>query len=49
MLATGTTGTDGTISFTVTPKVKTQYQLVFAGDSTHKASESNVVTLRAVK
>ncbi len=49
VLATGTTGTGGTVSFTVSPKVKTQYQLVFAGDSTYKASESNVVTLRPVK
>ena len=49
VVATGTTGTGGTVSFTVSPKVKTQYQLVFAGDSTYKASESNVVTLRPVK
>jgi hypothetical protein len=49
VVATGTTGTGGTISFTVSPKVKTQYQLVFAGDATYKASESNVVTLRPVK
>jgi hypothetical protein len=37
------------VSFTVTPKVKTQYELVFAGDSTHKGSASDVVTLRPVR
>jgi ABC-type glycerol-3-phosphate transport system substrate-binding protein len=49
VVATGTTGTGGTVSFTVSPKVKTQYELVFAGDSTYKASDSNVITLLRVK
>jgi len=49
VVATGTTATGGTVSFTVTPKVKTQYELVFAGDSTYKASDSDVITLRPVK
>ena len=47
---TGTTGTNGAITFTlVTPKVKTQFKLVFAGDSTYRASHSNVITLRPAK
>jgi hypothetical protein len=49
VVATGTTDSTGTVSFTVSPKVKTQYELVFAGDSTFKASDSNVITLRPVK
>jgi len=49
VVATGTTATGGTVSFTVTPKVKTQYELVFTGDATHKASDSNVITLRPVR
>ena len=48
VVTTGTTATGGTVSFTVTPKVKTQYELVFAGDSTYKASDSNVITLRPI-
>jgi hypothetical protein len=46
---TGTTGTDGSVTFTVAPTAKTQYKLVFAGDSTHRKSHSNVITLKAVK
>jgi hypothetical protein len=49
VVATGTTGTTGGISFTVTPKAKTQYELVFAGDPTHRGSHSNVITVRPVK
>ena len=46
----GTTGTNGAITFTlVTPKTKTQFKLVFAGDSTYRASHSNVITLRPAK
>jgi hypothetical protein len=46
----GTTGTNGAITFTlVTPKTKTQFKLVFAGDSTYRASHSNVITLAPVK
>lgn len=49
VVATGTTATGGTVAFTVTPKVKTQYELVFAGDSTYQGSQSNVITARPVK
>jgi hypothetical protein len=49
VVATGTTGTSGAITFDVTPKVKTQFKYVFAGDSTYRASHSNVVTLSPVK
>jgi hypothetical protein len=47
---TGTTGANGAITFTlVTPKTKTQFKLVFAGDSTYRASHSNVITLSPVR
>lgn len=47
---TGATGTNGAITFTlVTPTVKTQFKLVFAGDSTYRASHSNVITVKPVK
>ena len=49
VVATGATGTGGTITFDVTPKVKTQFKYVFSGDSTYRASQSNVVTLRPAK
>ena len=49
VVATGMTGTGGTITFDVTPKTKTQFKYVFAGDSTHRASHSNVITLRPAK
>ena len=46
----GTTGTNGAITFTlVTPKMKTQFKLVFAGDSSYRASHSNVITLAPAK
>ena len=48
-VGTGTTGSNGAVTFTVAPTVKTQYKLVFAGDSTHRRSHSNVITLKAVK
>ncbi|SRR5258707_11040302 len=48
-VATGTTGADGSVTFTVAPTVKTQFKLVFAGDSTFRKSHSNVITLKAVK
>jgi hypothetical protein len=48
-VTTGTTGTDGSVSFTVAPTAKTQYKLVFGGDSTYRKSHSNVITLKAVK
>jgi hypothetical protein len=48
-VGTATTGSDGSVQFTVAPAVRTQYKLVFAGDSTHRKSHSNVITLKAVK
>jgi hypothetical protein len=48
-VATGTTGADGSVTFTVAPAVKTQFKMVFAGDSTFRKSHSNVITLKAVK
>lgn len=48
-VATGTTGSGGSVTFTVAPTVKTQYKLVFAGTSSFKKSHSNVITLKAVK
>lgn len=49
VVATGATGTGGAITFDVTPKAKTQFKYVFAGDSTYRASHSNVITLSPVK
>jgi hypothetical protein len=49
MVATGTTGADGSVTFTVAPTTRTQFKLVFAGDSTFRKSHSNVITLKAVK
>jgi hypothetical protein len=49
VVATGATGTGGAITFDVTPKAKMQFKYVFAGDSTYRASHSNVVTLSPVK
>jgi hypothetical protein len=46
---TATTGADGSVSFTVAPTVRTQYKLVFAGDSTHRKSHSNVITVKVVR
>lgn len=46
-IATGTTGSDGSVTFTVAlPSTKTQFEMVFAGDSTHRKSHSNVVLLK---
>jgi hypothetical protein len=46
-IGTGTTGSDGSVTFTVTlPSKKTQFEMVFAGDSTHRKSHSNVVLLK---
>jgi hypothetical protein len=42
---TATTASDGSVSFTVTPTTKTQFELRFAGDSTYRKSHSNVITL----
>jgi DNA-directed RNA polymerase specialized sigma24 family protein len=49
VVATGTTGTGGTITFDVTPKVKTQFKYVFAGEGSYRASHSNVITLSPPK
>ena len=46
---TGTTGTNGSVTITVAPTTKTQYKLVFGGDSTYRKSHSNTITLKAVK
>ena len=48
-MATGTTGADGSVTFTVAPTARTQFKMVFAGDSTYRKSHSNVITLKAVK
>jgi hypothetical protein len=48
VVATHTTGSKGGVSFTVTPsKGKHQYELVFAGTKTYKASHSSIVTVTA--
>lgn len=44
-----TTAANGAVTFTVAPAAKTQYKLVFAGDTTHRKSASNVITLKAVR
>jgi hypothetical protein len=49
VVTTGTTGADGSVTFTVAPTTRTQYKMVFAGDSTFRKSHSNVITLKAVK
>ncbi len=47
VVATGTTGSDGSVTFTITaPTVKTQFEMVFAGDSTYRKSHSNVISLK---
>ena len=49
VVGTGTTGADGSVTFTVAPTTRTQFKLVFGGDSTFRKSASNVITLNAVK
>ena len=49
VVATGTTDANGSVTFTVAPTTRTQFKLVFAGDSTFRKSHSNVITLKAVK
>ena len=45
-VTTGTTGSNGSVTFTITAPTKTtQYEMVFAGDSTFRKSHSNVITL----
>jgi hypothetical protein len=48
-VGTATTGSDGSVTFTVAPTVTSQFKLVFAGDSKYSKSHSNVITLKAVK
>ncbi len=48
-VTTGTTGTDGSVTFTVAPTARTQYKLIFSGDTGYRKSHSNVITLKAVK
>ena len=46
-VTTVTTGSDGSVTFTIgLPTQKTQFKLVFAGDSTYRSSHSNVITLK---
>jgi hypothetical protein len=46
-IGTGTTGADGSVTFTVVlPTKKAQFEMVFAGDSTYRKSHSNVVLLK---
>ena len=49
VVGTATTGTNGSVSFTVAPTVRTEYKLVFAGDSTYRKSHSNVISLKVAK
>jgi|SRR5215469_7496818 len=49
VVTTGTTDANGSVTLTVAPTTRTQYKLVFAGDSTFRKSHSNVITLKAVK
>lgn len=49
VVTTETTGTGGAVTFTVSPKVKTQFKLVFAGTASYRKSGSNVITLLRVK
>jgi hypothetical protein len=49
VVAVGTTGTSGAITFNVTPNTKTQFKYVFAGEGSYRASHSNVVTLSRIR
>jgi hypothetical protein len=47
VIGTGTTAADGSVTFTVAPPTKnTQFEIVFAGDSTYRNSHSNVVSVK---
>lgn len=48
-VASAVTTSSGAVTFAVAPKVKTQYKLVFVGDTHFKASASNVVTVKPHK
>jgi hypothetical protein len=45
VVATGTTDANGSVTFIVAPATRTQFKLVFGGDSAFRKSHSNVVTL----
>jgi len=49
VVAIGTTGTSGAITFNVTGNTKTQFKYVFAGDGSYRASHSNVITLKRIR
>ena len=50
VVGTGSTGADGSVTFTVAaPTTRTQFKLVFAGDSTFGKSHSNVITISGMK
>ncbi len=49
VVASAKTGAHGLVSFKVTPTTRTAYKLIFKGDTTHRASHSAVVILRAPK
>jgi hypothetical protein len=44
-VAAQVTSSAGVVTFTVAPKAKTQYHLVFLGDTKFLGSQSNVITL----
>jgi len=47
VIGTGTTAADGSVTFTVAlPTKKTQFEMVFAGDSTYRKSNSNAVSVK---
>lgn len=46
-VGTGTTGTNGSVTITIAQPTKTtQFEMVFAGDSTYRKSHSNVISLK---
>jgi hypothetical protein len=49
VVAIGTTGTSGAITFNVTGNTKTQFKYVFAGEGSYRASHSNVITLKRIR
>jgi hypothetical protein len=49
-VGTGTTGADGSVTITIAaPTTRTQFKLVFGGDSSFRKSASNVITINGVK
>ncbi len=49
VVGTGTTGSNGAVTFMVAPTMRTQYKMIFRGDSMYRRSHSNVITLKAVR